>query len=115
MTWSASAGRGRFAKSNRPRVVAAELRYGAAKKGSPRLTAQLDAILGALDVLPLDEPVEAVYGSIPAHLERAGQPIGANDLLVAAHAVALGLALVTDNDRELMRVQGLTCENRLRE
>jgi tRNA(fMet)-specific endonuclease VapC len=96
-------------------VVAAELRYGAARKGSARLTEQVEAVLGALDVLPLDEPADATCGSIRAHLERAGQPIGANDLLIAAQAVALGCTLVTDNEREFTRVQGLACENWLRE
>jgi tRNA(fMet)-specific endonuclease VapC len=66
------------------------------------------------DVLPLDEPVDATYGSIRAHLERVRQPIGANDLLVAAQAVALGHTLVTDNGREFNRLPGLACENWLR-
>jgi tRNA(fMet)-specific endonuclease VapC len=96
-------------------VVAAELRYGAAKKGSARLTEQLEAVLGALNVLPLEEPADETYGSIRTRLERAGQPIGANDLLIAAQAVALGYTLVTDNEREFTRVQGLACENWLRE
>jgi tRNA(fMet)-specific endonuclease VapC len=96
-------------------VVAAELRYGAAKKGSTRLTEQLEAVLGALDILPLDEPADATYGSIRVPLERAGQPIGANDLLIAAQALALGYTLVTANEREFVRVQGLVCENWLRE
>jgi tRNA(fMet)-specific endonuclease VapC len=96
-------------------VVAAELRYGAAKKGSARLTEQLEAVLGALNVLPLEEPADVTYGSIRTRLERAGQPIGANDLLIAAQTAALGHTLVTDNEREFARVQGLACENWLRE
>jgi tRNA(fMet)-specific endonuclease VapC len=96
-------------------VVAAELRYGAAKKGSARLTEQLEAVLGALNVLPLEEPADETYGSIRTRLEQAGQPIGANDLLIAAQTVALGHTLVTDNEREFTRVQGLACENWLRE
>jgi tRNA(fMet)-specific endonuclease VapC len=95
-------------------VVAAELRYGAAKRGSARLTEQLEAVLGALDVLPLEEPADATYGSIRARLEGAGQPLRAHDLLIAAQAVALGHTLVTDNEREFRRVQGLACENWLR-
>jgi tRNA(fMet)-specific endonuclease VapC len=95
-------------------VVAAELRYGAEKKGSARLTKQLEAVLGALDVLALDEPVDATYGSIRVHLERTGRPIGANDLLIAAQTVVLGHTLVTDNEREFTRVPGLACENWLR-
>ena len=96
-------------------IVAAELRYGAAKKGSHRLTAQLEAVLGALDVLPFETPADEAYGMIRARLERAGQTIGANDLLIAAHAVAVGCALVTDNEAEFDRVDGLRRENWLRE
>jgi tRNA(fMet)-specific endonuclease VapC len=95
-------------------IVASELRYGSAKKNSPRLTAQLDAVLGAMEVLALETPVDAVYGVIRAALERIGQPIGANDLLIAAHAVALDLTLVTDNEREFLRIDNLRVENWLR-
>ena len=92
-------------------IVAAELRYGAAKKGSPRLTAQVEAVLGAIEVLPLEEPADAVYGVLRARLEQKGQPIGGNDLLIAAQAVSLGFTLVTDNEREFAKVDGLHCEN----
>lgn len=95
-------------------VVAAELRYGAAKKGSPKLSAQLEAVLGALEILPLDRPADAAYGTVRARLEQAGTPIGGNDLLIAAQAVALGCTVVTDNDREYARVSDLRCENWLR-
>ncbi len=88
-------------------VVACELRYGAAKKASARLTAQLEAVLSLLPVLALEPGVDRVYGEIRTLLERAGKPIGANDLLIAAHAKALGLTLVTDNRREFERVPGL--------
>ncbi len=96
-------------------IVAAELRYGAAKKGSQRLTAQLEAVLGALDVLPFEAPADMVYGMLRAQLEQAGQPIGGNDLLIAAQAVTLGFAVVTDNSREFSRIEGLACENWLRQ
>src|ERR1700728_4459589 len=95
-------------------IVAAELRYGAEKKGSPRLAAQLEAVLGALVVLPFEPPADAAYGLIRTRLERAGRPIGGNDLLIAAQAVALGLTLVTDNEAEFARVEGLRWENWLR-
>jgi tRNA(fMet)-specific endonuclease VapC len=95
-------------------IVAAELRYGAAKKNSAQLTSQLEAVLGAIEVLALETPVDAVYGVIRAGLERIGQPIGANDLLIAAHARALGLTVVTDNEREFARIDGLRIENWLR-
>jgi tRNA(fMet)-specific endonuclease VapC len=96
-------------------IVAAELRYGAAKKGSQRLTAQLAAVLEALDVLPFEPPADAAYGLIRAQLEQAGQVIGANDLLIAAHTVAVGCVLVTDNEAEFARVHGLRRENWLRQ
>jgi tRNA(fMet)-specific endonuclease VapC len=95
-------------------VVAAELRYGAAKKDSSRLTMQLDTILRAIDVLALDQPADTVYGRLRARLERAGQSIGANDLLIAAHALALGHTVVTDNKREFSRIDNLHVENWLR-
>ena len=95
-------------------IVAAELRYGAAKKGSLRLAAQLEAVLGALEVLPLEPPVDAACGSLRTRLEQAGTPIGANDLLIAAHALALGYAIITDNEREFARVEDLQLPNWLR-
>ncbi len=95
-------------------IVAAELRYGAEKKQSPRLSAQLEAVLGALEILPLEKPVDASYGSLRAQLERAGKPIGANDLLIAAQALALGYTVVTDNEKEFSRVRQLNLENWLR-
>ena len=95
-------------------IVAAELRYGAAKKGSSRLTSQLEAVLAALEVLPFEAPADVHYGSLRFLLERAGKPIGANDLLIAAHALAFGHTIVTDNEREFARVRGLQLENWLR-
>ena len=95
-------------------IVAAELRFGAAKKGSQRLTVQLEIVLGALDVLPFEAPADAAYAEIRARLEQMGQPIGSNDLLIAAHAVSLGHIIVTDNEGEFSRVAGLVCENWLR-
>ncbi len=95
-------------------IVAAELRYGALKQGSARLSARVEAILNALDVLSFDAPADAHYGRIRADLHRRGQLIGPNDLLIAAHALALNLTLVTDNEREFSRVAGLKTENWLR-
>lgn len=95
-------------------IVAAELRYGAAKKGSPRLTAQLEAVLEALDVLPLESPMDETYGDIRAMLEKQGKLIGPNDLLIAAQCQTLDYVLVTDNEREFQRVEGLAVENWVR-
>jgi tRNA(fMet)-specific endonuclease VapC len=96
-------------------VVAAELRYGATKKASRRLTKQVEAVLAAIDTLPFDSPADEIYGSIRAQLELAGTPIGGNDLIIAAQAVALDLTLVTDNDKEFSRIGGLRVENWLRD
>jgi tRNA(fMet)-specific endonuclease VapC len=95
-------------------VVAAELRYGIVKKGSLRLTTELEAILDALEILPFEAPADKIYGQIRSQLEKSGRPIGANDLLIAAHAIALGYILVTDNEREFIRAPNLKCENWLR-
>ncbi len=95
-------------------IVAAELRYGAAKKASPRLASQLEAVLGALEVIPFEAPADAAYGNARVALEAVGTPIGGNDLLIAAQALALDMIVVTDNDREFGRVDGLKVENWLR-
>ncbi len=92
-------------------VVAAELRYGCARKGSAKLLAKVEALLDIIPVLPLDVPVHSQYGGIRSALEAAGQTIGLNDLLIGAHAYALGLTLVTDNMPEFIRIRGLSVEN----
>lgn len=92
-------------------ITAAELRYGCAKKGSAKLLAHVEAILGSVQVLALDLPADAEYGSIRASLEAAGKPIGPNDLLIAAHACTAGAVLITANTSEFIRVQGLHVEN----
>ena len=95
-------------------VVTAELRFGAAKRGSERLSRQLERILSALDVMAFDVPADDAYANLRARLEAAGTPIGGNDMLIAAHAIALDSVLVTDNVREFARIEGLRFENWLR-
>lgn len=92
-------------------IVAAELRYGCAKKGSAKLLARVESILGVIPVLQLGTPADTKYGDIRAELEAAGEPIGANDLLIGAHACALGMTLVTANTKEFQRIHGLALEN----
>lgn len=96
-------------------IVASELRYGAAKRASPTLTAQLEAVLAAIDVVPFEAPADVTYGLLRARLERAGTPIDGNDLLIAAQALTLGHTIVTDNEREFARIEELPRENWLRE
>jgi tRNA(fMet)-specific endonuclease VapC len=95
-------------------IVAAELRFGAMKKASERLSKQVEVILSAMDIQPLEAPADAVYAKLRADLESVGTPIGANDMLIAAHALAVGCTLVTGNEREFARVGGLEVENWLR-
>ena len=92
-------------------LVACELRYGACKKGSAKLTEQLEAVLSALPVLPLESDVDRHYADIRTELEQRGIPIGANDLLIAAHARAKALTLITANNREFDRVPGLSTKS----
>jgi tRNA(fMet)-specific endonuclease VapC len=91
-------------------VVQYELLFGLARHGSPRLQAAYEIQMQNLVVLPLDEVVGPQYAKLRAHLEQAGTPIGANDTLIAAHALSLGATLVTA-DAEFVRVPGLQVEN----
>lgn len=95
-------------------IVAAELRYGIAKRGGRRLTGRVSEFLDTIEVVALDVPVDRIYGDLRATLERAGRLIGPNDLFIAAQALALGCTLVTDNEREFSRIPGLAFENWLR-
>jgi tRNA(fMet)-specific endonuclease VapC len=95
-------------------LVAAELRFGAAKKQSATLTRQVEAVLSVLPILPLETPVDAHYAEIRIELVTSGCSIGPNDLIIliiAAHARALGLTLVTHDLTEFSRVPGLLVQN----
>lgn len=92
-------------------IVACELQFGVVKSGSSRLVQQLERILGVLTVLPLESPVDGHYAEIRTYLEQPGTPIGPNDLLIAAHSLALDLTLVTANTREFERVPALKLDN----
>ena len=92
-------------------VVAAELRYGAAKSDSKQISDRVGLLLSALQILPLEPPADQRYAEVRHYLARQGMPIGPNDLLVAAHALAADLTLVTANTREFERVPSLPLEN----
>ena len=92
-------------------IVACELRYGAEKKNSAELKRRVDAILSAIPVIPLTQPVDKAYAVIRAELTSAGQPIGPNDLLIAAHALSEEMTLVTVNLREFQQVRALSVED----
>ena len=93
-------------------ITLAELRYGVAKSSDPpQNTVALAHFCAPLEIFPFEHEVASIYGDIRAALERAGTPIGPLDTLIAAHALALGAAVVTNNEREFRRVPGLRVEN----
>lgn len=92
-------------------VAAGELYFGIAKTPSSKAAANLDRMLKAIPTMPIEPPVEVQYGNIRAALQRAGTPIGSNDTWIAAHALSLGLTLVTANIRKFSRVPDLRIEN----
>lgn len=92
-------------------VVACELRYGAAKRGSAELTSWVEGLLESIEALPFEAEASRRYAEIRIALEKAGTPIGRHDLLIAAHAQIEGLVLVTANVSEFARVPGLRVEN----
>lgn len=92
-------------------IIACELKFGAIKKNSSRLTDRVNLILDWIPVLPLTSTVEEEYANIRTYLERKGTPIGGNDLLIAAHALSLDLIVITNNIREFCLVPNLQCKN----
>lgn len=95
-------------------IAASELRFGALKRGSAKLTADVEGLLIRLPVKSFEAPADYRYAEIRATLEQAGTPIGGNDMLIAAHALALDCILVTGNEREFRRIKPLKVENWLR-
>jgi|AVFP01.1.fsa_nt_gi tRNA(fMet)-specific endonuclease VapC len=92
-------------------VVACELRFGSEKSGSAPLRARVEQLLRVLEVVTMDVGTDVHYAEIRAGLERSGEPIGPNDLLIAAHARSNNMTLVSANIREFSRVPGLSVEN----
>lgn len=93
-------------------IVVSELQYGVAKSSQPERNRQLlDAFLRPFQIVPYDAAAAEAYGLIRADLEKKGQPIGREDLLIAAHALAADLTLVTNNEAEFKRVPNLRVEN----
>ena len=93
-------------------IVLAELMYGISKSRHRKHNlAALEMFLMPLEIMSFDMPAAQKYGDIRADLERSGQIIGGNDLLIAAHALSLGATLVTNSVKEFSRVSGLHLEN----
>ena len=92
-------------------INACELRFGASKKGSEFLSDRVERLPDTLAVISLDPNVDRIYAEIRNSLESKGRPIGANDYLIAAHAVEQDCILVTRNLREFRCVRGLVTES----
>ena len=93
-------------------ISLSELEYGVAKSTRPQQNRlALAQFIAPLDVLPYDDAAAARYGTIRAHLESRGTPIGPLDTLIAAHALAVGCVLVSNNEREFSRLPDLVVEN----
>lgn len=92
-------------------IVACELHYGVLKKGSRLLQNKVSQLLQSIDIIAFDSLIEPYYAKVRVDLEKQGTPIGANDLFIASHALALGAILVTANTKEFSRIPGLMIEN----
>lgn len=93
-------------------VTLAELEYGVKKSQAKEKNQQaLEEFISPLIVLPFDKQAASCYGDLRASLERMGTPIGSLDFMIAAHALSLGITLVTNNTKEFVRVSGLKIEN----
>jgi tRNA(fMet)-specific endonuclease VapC len=93
-------------------ISLAELQYGVARSSDPaRNTIALAHFCAPLEICPFEHDAASVYRGVRAELERAGTPIGPLDTLIAAHALALNVTLITKNEREFDRVTGLRVEN----
>ena len=95
-------------------IVTSEIRFGVEKRNSKKLSKQVEAILSAIEILPYQSPADTHYATVRNHLEKAETAIGPNDLLIAAHALSLGLTLVSANERAFLRVPKLDVENWIR-
>ncbi|WP_404290603.1 type II toxin-antitoxin system VapC family toxin [Microvirga sp. RSM25] len=97
-------------------ITYGELAYGVQKSPDPRQAMLiLEELTTLIPVVPMAADLAKTYGVIRADLAARGELIGNNDLWIAAHAKSLGLILVTNNEREFQRVDGLTIENWIKE
>jgi len=92
-------------------ITLAELRYGAARRNSRRLHDLIDAFTANIAVMPFDETCAFHFGKVASDLAERGSPIGEYDALIASHAVALELTLITNNVRHFDRIPRLKVEN----
>lgn len=93
-------------------ITMSELTYGVYKSSKPEQNQMaLAQFVAALEILPYGDEAVQFYGHLRAHLEKQGTPIGALDMLIAAHALSINCTLITNNEKEFIRVPGLKIEN----
>ncbi len=92
-------------------ITASELAFGVEKSGSERNKQALKKFLSPLEILPYDEQAIWHYAQLRHDLQSKGQTIGSLDMLIAAHALALDVVLVTNNTKEFERIERLKLEN----
>ena len=92
-------------------LTLAELRFGAERRRPKRLHRIIDVFIASVEVAPFDAACGAAFGRVQAALEAKGTPIGTLDTLIASHAIALNLTLVTNNSKHFSKVRGLRAVN----
>jgi tRNA(fMet)-specific endonuclease VapC len=92
-------------------ITAAELQFGAERRDSKKLRRLIATFTSTVSVMPFDDECASTFGKLAARLPSKGRPIGHYDALIAAHAVALGVTLVTNNEKPFAQVESLKLEN----
>jgi len=92
-------------------ITEMELRYGLARNPTLRIAPLVESFLSGITIVPIDSAVAKEYAKARHQLDAKGSPIGPLDLMIAAHALALGTILITNNLREFRRIDGLRCED----
>lgn len=93
-------------------ITLSELSYGVSKSSKPEQNQiALAQFIAPLEIMPYGHEAAQYYGDLRAHLEKQGTPIGSLDMLIAAHALSIGCTLVTNNEKEFIRIPNLKIDN----
>lgn len=93
-------------------ITLSELFYGVSKSSKPKQNQiALMQFVAPLEILPYSDEAAQYYGDLRAHLEKQGSPIGSLDMLIAAHALSIACTLVTNNEKEFIRIPNLKIDN----
>jgi len=96
-------------------ITLSELLFGVSKSSKPEQNQMaLTQFIAPLELLPYDDEVAQYYGDLRAHLEKMGAPIGSLDMLIAVHALSIDCTLVTNNEKEFIRIPNLKIDNWVR-